>query len=307
MVHIFYHSADFDGKTSNEVVKRAFKGEEICEFPWTYGYSEPNFTSILREGDTVVIVDLSFSQGKMQELNYLHNTKQANVIWIDHHVSAIVKSQECGYDSLPGVRHIGEAACALAWRYFFIANVTPEEIEQIPNSILLFSAYDVWDKENPMYSWEVILAFQYGARANEQQVLKNLFTMDDTDIDMYVRGGRQILKYEKNRLQSAADKGHFFATIDEYKVVVINTQDFCSAAFESIDESLYDVMVPISFQSTGNWRVSLYTKNPDIDVSELASRFGGGGHRATAGFSLEAPDAIYLFHYGELNSKEYGK
>jgi nanoRNase/pAp phosphatase (c-di-AMP/oligoRNAs hydrolase) len=32
------------------------------------------------------------------------------------------------------------------------------------------------------------------------------------------------------------------------------------------------------------WVVSLYTKNPDIDVSEIAYRYGGGGHKAAAGF-----------------------
>ena len=32
------------------------------------------------------------------------------------------------------------------------------------------------------------------------------------------------------------------------------------------------------------WTVSLYTDRDDVDVSETASFYGGGGHRKAAGF-----------------------
>ena len=39
----------------------------------------------------------------------------------------------------------------------------------------------------------------------------------------------------------------------------------------------------------GNWRVSLRSARPDLDVAEIAHEAGGGGHPAAAGFSTRMP------------------
>lgn len=39
----------------------------------------------------------------------------------------------------------------------------------------------------------------------------------------------------------------------------------------------------------GRWKGSLRSGRPEIDVAEIAHRFGGGGHRQAAGFSSDAP------------------
>ena len=35
------------------------------------------------------------------------------------------------------------------------------------------------------------------------------------------------------------------------------------------------------------WKVSLYTKKDDIDVSIIAQKYGGGGHKKASGFRCD--------------------
>ena len=37
----------------------------------------------------------------------------------------------------------------------------------------------------------------------------------------------------------------------------------------------------------GQWAVSLYSSNADIDVSKIAKAKGGGGHKGAAGFQCK--------------------
>jgi nanoRNase/pAp phosphatase (c-di-AMP/oligoRNAs hydrolase) len=55
--------------------------------------------------------------------------------------------------------------------------------------------------------------------------------------------------------------------------------------FDTVEED-YDIMMPFVFDGK-RWTVSLYTKKKDIDVSELAKKHGGGGHRQAAGFQCD--------------------
>ena len=43
-------------------------------------------------------------------------------------------------------------------------------------------------------------------------------------------------------------------------------------------------MIAFGWTPIGMWRVSLYTIFDHIDVSEIAKKYGGGGHKNAAGF-----------------------
>lgn len=54
----------------------------------------------------------------------------------------------------------------------------------------------------------------------------------------------------------------------------------------------------------GNYRVSLRTADPDIDVSAIARQEGGGGHRAAAGFSTRrAPDDLLAWLGAQMSER----
>ena len=75
-----YHSADHDGKGSAAIVKYANKDCELIGFNYD---GEIPYEEIQKHND-IVICDISFPMEYMFELN-----KTKNLIWLDHHASAI--------------------------------------------------------------------------------------------------------------------------------------------------------------------------------------------------------------------------
>lgn len=122
-VHIFYHT-DTDGKAAGYVVRRYCKTapfnipeEQLKCHPINYGWRFP-FEEIDKT-DVVVIVDFSIDPEEMKKLY----ERTENIIWIDHHISAIEKYQndEFGKNvlvSCAGVRYVGVCGAMLAWIYF---------------------------------------------------------------------------------------------------------------------------------------------------------------------------------------------
>jgi nanoRNase/pAp phosphatase (c-di-AMP/oligoRNAs hydrolase) len=57
-----------------------------------------------------------------------------------------------------------------------------------------------------------------------------------------------------------------------------------SQTFDSVwDPEKYDAMLTFGWRR-GQWTVSLYSVKQDVDVSEVAVKHGGGGHKGAAGF-----------------------
>ncbi len=65
-----------------------------------------------------------------------------------------------------------------------------------------------------------------------------------------------------------------------YRAIAMNTTRFNSQAFDSTPG--YDLMIPFRFDGK-EWAYSLYTTK-EIDCSAIAKKFGGGGHKKSAGF-----------------------
>ena len=87
-------------------------------------------------------------------MKHLYDT--CDVVWIDHHITAINDSEKYGYNKMEGIRQIGTAAVELTWNYFF-SNVTK------PDIIQYLGAYDVWQKTR--FSWDsIIVPVQLGLK-----------------------------------------------------------------------------------------------------------------------------------------------
>jgi nanoRNase/pAp phosphatase (c-di-AMP/oligoRNAs hydrolase) len=71
---------------------------------------------------------------------------------------------------------------------------------------------------------------------------------------------------------------------DGLKCIAVNRLMANSKFFDSVwDPHTYDAMLSFGWRGS-QWTVSLYTDRPDIDVSEVARKRGGGGHKGAAGF-----------------------
>lgn len=123
MLHIFHHN-DADGYAAGYLVYKHYKNLGIKDNQ--YKYHEMNYNKDfplqqIQPEDIVYIVDFSIDPNIMIEL--LKITK--NVIWIDHHISAIDKYKDwwnlieiaTGEDYIEGLRLNGISGCALTWLF----------------------------------------------------------------------------------------------------------------------------------------------------------------------------------------------
>lgn len=264
----FYHKSDLDGHASGAIVRQNNPECETIGVDYNDTLDSLGMVGEFQPGELVFVVDFSFSLKDMEYLN--DHTK---LVWIDHHKSAIEK---CESISCAGVREIGKAGCELTWQY-----INPRST---PRVIKLLGRYDVWDHSNPD-----VLPFQYGFRTLEN-------TLPDSDIweyyllpnpggvDEVIRVGNIILNYERKQNEIYAKGMHYESEFEGLRAIVINRAFQNSKIFDSVyDPEKHDIMVLFGVKP-GEFKYSLYSTKPEIDVSKIAVKYGGGGHAGAAGF-----------------------
>jgi len=64
--------------------------------------------------------------------------------------------------------------------------------------------------------------------------------------------------------------------------------------FDSIADDSIDAYCRYAYNAIKDkWAFSIYSSKPDIDVSKIASHFGGGGHPNAAGFGIDSLDDFF--------------
>jgi len=272
MKAIVYHSADLDGMMSAAIAKKfLLENEEECELlPFNYGQEFPD----LSKYETVFVLDVSLSEVLMSQLN-----TENKLVWIDHHKSALEKFKDI---DIVGNQSVDYSACELTWMYFY-----PQYL--IPTIVLWLGLYDTFRHVGKSNETD-ILHFQYGARVffNTPERCLNYLDSDDI-IDPLVSDGKVILLYLKMQAIRALDRA-FVLSIDKYNFVGMNAPGLNPSILTKSEnfDNVFAGYAIISFTGT-RWNVSLYSDT--IDVSIIATKFGGGGHPGASGFSV--PDESF--------------
>jgi oligoribonuclease NrnB/cAMP/cGMP phosphodiesterase (DHH superfamily) len=293
----FYHSRDLDGKCSAAIVRKRYPDCQL--YGIDYGDTFP--LDIVTGESVVFMVDFSLPMEDMLKL--YSNTR--NLIWIDHHISAINDYNDTmkNLPTLPGFagkRDIKKAACELTWEHLF-------PTQDVPRAVELLSMYDIWDHSDPD-----TLPFQMGARMKslgpDNHVWKDLLVSpshyDESEgkiciryIDTILKDGATILNYQDKQNTDNCRSNAFEVEFEGLKCIVLNA-GFGSRLFKSAWSDQYDMM--ITFTTNGKqWRVSLYQDDrPNIDCSVIAKKYGGGGHKGAAGFQCtELPFNVINYEY----------
>ena len=252
----YYHKGDYDGICSAAIVKYKYPKAKLV------GINNHNIELVHKPSDKVIIVDISL---KEHMINIPYNS-----VWIDHHSQSIIESEQMGFNNLPGIRRNGTAACILTWE-FFIDN-------EIPQIVQLLGDYDVWniDKEN-------VQEFQEGLKLIEDSYNpeSNLwrFLFDYDWLSNIINNGRTAIKYRESLDKKLISDYGYKRTLWGYECLLINTP--------TVSNFLYyytDADIVVTYRWGGHfWSVSLRTKK-DIDVSVIAKKNGGGGHKSAAAF-----------------------
>ena len=263
----FYHKSDLDGHCSGAIVKRKYQQCEMIGVDYEDTLESLGMVGAFQTMETVFVVDFSFD---ISDMEYLKSHTDLN--WIDHHKSAIEKLDglECN-----GIQETGKAACELTWEFLFD--------EEMPLSVLFLGRYDVWDHKDKR-----VLPFQYGMRAfsntrPDSEIWNDI--LDYTvETQLLIESGSAILSYEENQNKKYAASMSFETIFKGLRAIVVNKPFSNSKVFDSVwDESKYDIMIIFGYKPN-KFKYSLYSTKENVDCSEIAVSFGGGGHKGAAGF-----------------------
>ena len=256
---IIFHHNDADGRCAAAIALREYPDASCVELD----YKDRVPVELIDGG--CIIVDFSFKPPDMEEA-----FKRGTVIWIDHHASAKAYAYLATVGGLRDFRDKGFSGCELAWKYF-------NPGESIPYFVTLLGDYDSWRlKEKDS------LAFYEGLKLEDQNPVSGIWAslFDDPghlELRAIISQGKAAIRY-RDRYCAEMRKAFGYETeFDGYRAYALNVQRFGSLAFDS-DHPLY-----IAYVHDGTkYTVSLYSTT--IDVSVIATKYGGGGHRGAAGF-----------------------
>ncbi len=275
---------------------------ELHFLGWHYGDEIPD----LSDYDKVIMCDVSFSKEVMAEL--FGDVGCEDFVWIDHHLRTINEVEDYIFDlqdvadigaALPeGLRDTKFAACELTWEFFFPS-------EEMPEIVRLLGRYDCFGHKGTDEEQRV-LEFQYGARSiitNYVEAYDRLIKWSDNFVEYILEAGKAIYKHLYIEAQQIYTRAfgiklkRLFKTaieikrqlesgtsMDNYNFLCVNHEKFNPVNF-GIDyhKEGYDGFACFWFNGK-NWQFSLYNDNGEVDCSEIAKQYGGGGHKGAAGF-----------------------
>lgn len=292
---VIYHRADFDGIFCREIARKFLPDAELIG--WDYGDPVPT-PEIVSADDTLYMLDISV-EGLMGH---------PKLIWIDHHKSAMEKYPP----QIAGYRIDGVAACRLAWQWFtviqeaeqptaplglrrqlpfeqdFIDRCVPE-----PLAVRLAGEYDTWDKRDPNAE-----LFQHGLRS--QDLNENMWDLllvpegQHTDgvvdagtitVRALLDAGRGIQYAQMKQNESIIKAAGFDLEFEGLKFLACNHARYNSLLFSAGLRPDHDACFGFCWRDN-QWTVSLYHApgKEHHDLSLIAAKYGGGGHRGACGF-----------------------
>lgn len=275
---VIYHSADLDGIFCREIARKAMDQDNVVAeyIGWNYGDPLP----AIAPTDDVYMLDISID-GLMGH---------PNLTWIDHHGTAIQKYKG-------GVRTTycidGVAACRLAWQWFFVKDGALPMDKQLfidrrvvePEAVRLAGEYDVWDHRD-----HAALLLQYGIRTLGYDKVASLVSFEKQSFqhlqDIITVGG-VAHQYAKNTNASLVrGRGHLIVW-EGLHWLALNTAQCNSLTFEAGVLPQHDALLAYYFNGKC-WVVSLYgITNKPHDLSRIAVKYGGGGHKHACGFTCQ--------------------
>jgi uncharacterized protein len=241
---------------------------------------------IIRPNEQVYIVDFSIDPDEMRDLL----KKTTNVTWIDHHKTAIEKYADFEY-SIRGIRYDGIAACMLTYCYVkhmtncgegHIKSFDISMINNAPMFTKLIADSDVFDFKYGDDTRQFFTAFN-AYNFEPQSERWNLFKNSENYEMRMIEEGRIMKLYETAWAKDYIKLG--FKTIFEgNKCLAVNLGYSGIDFFDSIPDGAYDIFISFAFDGKQHV-VSMYSKK--VDVSWIAKKYGGGGHKMAAGFQCK--------------------
>lgn len=285
---VIYHRADYDGLFSAAVCKKFLPDAEFIG--WDFG--DPQ---IKQPEGAIYVVDLP--------LSCLENNGDSwpDITWIDHHKSSIDRGWG---DMVAGHQIDGVAACRLCWQWFkshphfhdwpTLADFKDRRVHE-PLALTLAGEYDVWDKSDHRAD-----KFQYGltaARLDFYDLVRLLEGGGDSMTEDLCREGEAAMNWQQAFASQVCEERSY--------LIAWEGHHFCVLASCHARNSMWfpQEAIPETATALMCWRYdgervsfSLYHApgHEEHNLSQIAVKYGGGGHRGACGFSMSLDDALNI-------------
>lgn len=285
---IIYHADCNDGFGAawvayNGLMERGEQRLGITLVPAKYGDDIPR--EYVDENTNVFVLDFSYPIEKMLELADMCES----LVCIDHH-----KTAELGLIKLAKEREnvfvkfsLDHSGAMLAWMYFK-GNTAPTLIRYIQDRDLWkFELYGSKEfslrlnlEEKTMSSWDAVLEL-----TNQYNRLQS-----------WIDSGVQIKRAYDKQLADIISLGKLELEIDGIKGLVCNAPYMFASDIGNTLAKESGTFGATWYEDTNTDAVFSIRSIGEFDVSEIAKRFGGGGHKNAAGFKLK-------FEVNKVNSE----
>lgn len=230
-----------------------------------YHFSTHSDAPYLYKNKSILFLDFAYERKIMDVLD-----KTNKVLVIDHHYYSV--------DNLKGFKNaiidLSKSGSVLAWENLYPNKEAPKILKYVQDR-------DLRKFELP-YSQEVLSVLDTIPKKFKNWELFSL--MLEKDFPSIVEKGK-ILKHQFNNILNGIIKEARPVNIDGYNGLVVNTSwEFASYAAEKLSEKS-DFAIAWYVDKSGMAKCSFRSSN-GLNVNNLASIYGGGGHEHSAGATI---------------------
>ena len=241
------------------------------------------------------ITDLSPNEENEQRLNDYFQDK-GNIQLIDHHKTALhLNEYQWGYVLVEDEEGYLTSATSLFYDYL-VAHEMLEKTAAISEFVELVRQYDTWEwekNENHQAHRLNALFFLMSIDEFEEKIIERLQTSNHFAFDEFEKKLLNIEEEKRERYIRRKKRELVQKEIGEEFVGVVFAESYHSELGNELGKE-YSHLDYIAIVNMGGKRIALRTIHDHIDVSQIASHFGGGGHEKAAGCSL-SNEAYKLF------------
>jgi oligoribonuclease NrnB/cAMP/cGMP phosphodiesterase (DHH superfamily) len=277
----YYHAGCPDGFGAAYAAWRAWGARGRCV---ARGHDDP-FDPLAHEGDEVVFADIALPNALLRDLGDVAQ----RVVVLDHHWSARRQFESDpqlaiflagrGHEVCFDLEHSG---AVLAWRHFH-----PDEPE--PDLLRYVEDQDLWAWKLPE---SLAVNAAIGSYPRELDVWEELVSRPWQEL---AREGEPILRAMRTDVERALRFAHPLR-VGGLELEAVNSLHHRSHIGHALAErAAFGTRAGAVYRFVGaRADVSLYSIG-DFDVSAIAARYGGGGHRNASGFSVSLAEWLANF------------
>lgn len=288
-----YHANCADGFGAAYAVWKAAKEKGTLDhwtfLPASYGDAPPDCTPY----EFVVIVDFSYPA---EELRAMAESTAGDILVIDHHKSALPHLKDVALEGIINIRvDMEQSGAMLTWTQFHPGIDPPTLLRYIQDR-------DLWrfEMENTREIHAALMSYPMDFSAWDELML-----FHERFPSSLITEGAAILRAYNKALDGFLESSATRMTIQGHSVPCINLPPlYASDAGNKLAQG--EPFAAVYWIAPGHWQFSLRSTPDGMDVSEIAQKYGGGGHRNAAGFKISAQTDLRLL-WQDPGTKPEGK